>query len=76
MTFKQRLRQFVAPDFLIAEEPMFTLDHNGGLVVSLDVILESGRLDRQFEGVARLRALHKARAGEGNAPAHPHMVRT
>lgn len=61
---KERLRQFIAPDFLVEDEPLFTLDQNGGLVVDLDVLIASGRFDQQLEGVARLRALSEAQAAE------------
>jgi len=47
------------PIFLKEDPPLFTLDHDGGLVVSLDVIDESGQLDRQKEGVQRLRKMRK-----------------
>ena len=56
---KKAAKDFVAPDFLKEDEPLFTLDHDGGLVVNLDVINESGQLDRQKEGVQRLKKMRK-----------------
>jgi len=50
-------RSFVAPSFLREEEYSFTLDHDGGLVVNLEVMRESGALDRQLNGVRRLQQL-------------------
>lgn len=72
MNFKQRLRQFIAPDYLFPQERSFvTLDQNGGLVVDVDGLIKSGRFDRQFEGLERLRMLNKEQSrldlAKGNA---------
>lgn len=53
------LRSFLAPRSLQEDYYAFTLDHDGGLVVSLDVLLESGELDQQYQGVRLLKDLEK-----------------
>ena len=56
---KKLAKDFVALEFLKEDEALFTLDHDGGLVVSLDVIDESDQLDRQKEGARRLQKMRK-----------------
>ena len=52
-------RSFIAPPSLKDDEYVFTLDHDGGLVVSLEVLEEIGALDGQLQGVRILKELEK-----------------
>jgi hypothetical protein len=56
---KNFLRSILAPDSLRTDDYLFTLDHDGGLVVSLDALEKSGALSSQLEGVRLLKELQK-----------------
>jgi hypothetical protein len=58
------LRSFIAPLSLREDEYVFTLDHDGGLVVSLEVLEESGALESQLQGVRILKDLEKKKRNE------------
>lgn len=65
-------RSFIAPRNLREDDYVFTLDHDGGLVVSLEVLQDSGALESQLQGVRLLNELKKKQKPSSlNASADP-----
>ncbi|HTE39388.1 MAG TPA: hypothetical protein VK629_01075 [Steroidobacteraceae bacterium] len=65
------LKSLLYPDDLRSDAYVFTLDHDGGLVVSLDALMESKALDMQLEGVRILDDIEKKKAHSTVQPAAP-----
>lgn len=57
-------RVFAPPGSRRKPDPSFTLDQDGGLVVSLDAVVKSKGMKRQLQAVRLLRARQKGAAKE------------